>query len=245
MRPYTWKLKWLPKSEGRLWLNAIYARAGRAEPMIGWGSELAKFRADFDLPNFSLEQMRVQTLALEAVQRGTGSAQVSAGHRSIGTTGAYIDQLLLQRLNSSVNLEFQLRIEAEIIDGDNESRQWPSLLFPVGDGSSCTDPTNPPFDEYLKKGACDGARCHSGNGCSSNKVKIDIHRVEEAVRTSFYYDSNWNRLHDQNVDAFVDRHLPNMIFNFALLEVLKRGPYGHLVRTAVGRIEELGVANEN
>ena len=241
---YMKELKWLPEAEGRLWLNGKCARSGKAKSMTGWGNELAKFRADFGLPDFSLEQMRVQTLALEAVQHGTGSAQLSAGHQSIGTTGVYIDQLLLQRLNSSVNLEFQLRIEAEIIDSDVHPQKRPLLLFPVGDGSSCEDPSNPPFDEYLKKGACDASRCHSGGGCPNNKIKIDRLRVDEAVRTSLYYGSNWNRLHEQNTDTFVDRHLPNMMFNFALLEVLKRGRYGHLVRAAARQIDELGVANE-
>lgn len=238
------QMKWLPEEENRFWLSAKSARAGKIEPLIGWGSELIKFCADFGLPKFSFEQMRVQTLALEAVQRGASSAQGSAGHQSISTTGIYIDQLLLSRLNSAVNYEFQLRIESEVVYVKDEAQRGPILMFPVGDGSSCSNPSSPPFDEYLKQGACDGNRCHSDGGCENNKIRMDDLRVEEAVRTSMYYGANWKRLHENNADAFVDRHLPNMIFNFALIEVLKRGPYGHLVKSVMRQIGESGVENE-
>lgn len=239
------QMKWLSEEENRFWLSAKSARAGKKiEPLIGWGSELINFCADFGLPKFSFEQMRVQTLALEAVQRGASSAQGSAGHQSISTTGIYIDQLLLNRLNSAVNYEFQLRIESEVVYVNDETQRGPILMFPVGDGSSCSNPSSPPFDEYLKQGACDGNRCHSDGGCENNTIRIDDLRVEEAVRTSLYYGANWKRLHENNVDAFVDRHLPNMIFNIALIEVLKRGPYGHLVKSVMGRIGESGVVDE-
>lgn len=235
------QMKWIPEEENRLWLSAVSARKGTIEPLVGWGSQLGKFCTEFGLPSFSLEQMRVQTLALEAVQRGTSSAQRSAGHQNISTTGIYIDQLLLHRLNSSVNLEFQLRLEAEVVYLEVGMHQTSPLMFPVGDGSSCSNPTSPPFDEYLKQGACDGKRCHSGEGCKNNKIQIDVHRVEEAIRTSRYYGANWKRLHESNPDAFVDRHLPNMAFNSALIEVLKRGPYGHVVKTVMHQIDEPGV----
>lgn len=75
---YMKQMKWIPETENRLWLSAKSARAGTIEPLIGWGSALTKFRAEFRLPSFSLEQMRVQTLALDSVQRGLNSAQRSA-----------------------------------------------------------------------------------------------------------------------------------------------------------------------
>jgi hypothetical protein len=235
------RLRWVPPDEERLWLYPYAARSGRLRQVIGWGSALSFFCREHRLPRFSFEQMRVQTLTAESVQDGgLRSALEAAGHKSLRTLSTYIDQLLARRLNSSINLEFQRRVEAEIVYSMEPDSSLPyarSMLYPIGDGASCADPRNPPFSEYLEQGVCDGRRCHAGSGCPNVRLVINAERAEEVVRLSTYYRRNWARLIDQNRDTFLKQHLPNLTFNMALLGVLERGPHAHLVRDLHQKIE--------
>jgi len=104
------------------------------------------------------------------------------------------------------------------------------MLYPVGDGTACSDPAAPPFDDYLVGGICDAKRCHAGDGCPNNKVHVDRDAVEAALRLNIYYRSNWARLCASNPEAFAAYHLPSILFNGALIAVLEGGLYSSTVR---------------
>ena len=220
---------WVAQDENRLWLNAPLNNNSPLRPFVGWGTDLKTFIRKAGLPDFSLEQIRTTALSLESL--GSGGAEAArrrAGHRSLSTTSIYIDQLLLQRFNTSVNFEFTRRIEREILDGT--SSPYAPMLFPIGDGTSCSDPTAPPFDDYLFRGLCDAKRCHAGNGCPNNKLRVDSDAIEAALRLQIYYRSNWARLCASNPEAFTAYHLPSILFNGALIAVLEQGLYSSSVR---------------
>jgi len=114
------KMGWVAQDEKRLWLNASQNKNWPVRPFVGWGSDLKAFIREVGLPDFSLEQLRTTSLSAESLSAGGAeAARRKAGHRSLGPTSIYIDQILLQRFNSSVNFEFQRRIEREIVDGSS------------------------------------------------------------------------------------------------------------------------------
>lgn len=219
------KMHLVDETEQRLWMNLT------GKPFVGWGSMLRPFQRKWGLPRFSLEQIRTQVAAAQSVQvGGLAVAKESAGHASLSTTSSYINKLLTHRLNSSANLEFQRRLEADVrtVADGGEAK----YLYPIGDGSSCANPMEPPFESDLEGGACKAERCHVGNGCSNRRIVLDDDRVEEAVRTARYYRESWVRLYERNPSAFEKFHVPSMNFNFALLGMLRQGSYAHVVRAA-------------
>jgi hypothetical protein len=230
-------------SEKRLWLNANRARFKRPEGFHGWGDALKKLQTKHDLPLFSFEQLRVQVLAAAATARGgLEAARHMAGHASISTTAHYLDQLILHRLNSSINLEFQARLErsAEIRMSDDWTpgmRSSEDLLYAIGDGSSCQNPYEPPDATQLQGGICSAKRCHAEGGCANRRLVIDADRIEEALRTSRFYEENWKRLLLENEGSFNQVHLPSFLFNIALLGVVERSPYRHVVRKIRERVD--------
>jgi hypothetical protein len=231
---------WVDQDERRLWLNDAEARHGRAETFVGWDGALRDFQTRYKLPIFSLEQMRVQTLALTGERGGINAQKQRAGHDSLNTTHGYIQQLLLRRRNSAINLEFQRRVEEQVIYQDSSAPTTGNshLLMPIGDGTSCANPHDPPEDKYLNEGVCTAKHCHQGDGCTNRRIVIDELRVEEALRFETYYRANWGRLLDENRAAFDAYHLPTMVFNACLVEVLEKGPYAHVVRDVRRQLDE-------
>lgn len=232
------KMMLIDNYEQRLWLNPS------GKPYVGWGTMLRLFREKWGLPKFSFEQIRLQSLAAQSVQvGGLALTKGSAGHVSLTTTSLYLDKLLLRRLNSSANLEFQRRLEADVrtVISGGEAR----YLYPIGDGASCVNPYEPPFESDTGGGACKGERCHVGDGCPNRRIVINGNRVEEIVRTAAYYRENWVRLYERNPEAFDAFHVPSMNFNFALLGMLRRGSYAHLIRAAeLAFVKPQGSLNE-
>jgi hypothetical protein len=229
--------KWglVAPSEKRLWLNATSMRTTaerRPVPYVGWGSALKPFQAKWKLPKFSFEQVRVQASVLIGIAGGIEAMRRQQHHGSINSTARYFDQPLTRRINAASNLEFQRRVEQQFIKVVDIHRRpdGSSMLLPIGDGTSCIDPGRPPFDDYLDGDMCAGTHCHSNQGCPNNRFIVDRERIEEAARTERYYQANWARLLDENESAFAEYHLPSMAFNKCLLEVLVRGPFGHVVR---------------
>ena len=222
------RLGWVSQDETQLWISDSH-KAHRQ--LLGWQDALSSFQRKHGLPHFSLEQVRTQVLCLRGQTDGVEEMRRMAHHKSISTTGGYASQLMLFRKNEAINLEFQRRLEREVTftfeDGVDSNTK---LLWPIGDGTSCTDPTNPPFDDYITSGLCCAKNCHQGEGCSNRRVVIDRSRLEEALRTEHYYKSNWIRLLGQNRDAFDSHHLPSMIFNRALIGFVESGRYAYVVR---------------
>jgi hypothetical protein len=237
------RLGLVPQSESRLWLSDQSVRARRPTPVVSWGSALKRFCVAHGLPRFSLEQLRVQALTSISVRAGgLSAARNAASHASLRTTSLYIDQLIAHRLSAAVNLEFQRRLESEIIASSENSIGSSALFRPIGDGAQCADPATPPFEDYLEKGICSAKNCHTGSGCPNRRLVVNADSVEEVLRMSSYYRRNWSRLYDETRDAFIAYHLPAMTFHFAYLGVLERGPYAHLVNEARARLE---AENEN
>lgn len=236
------RLGLVKSSEQRLWLNVAQRdRDGMIRPYVAWGTFLKRFISHYNLPRFSLEQVRVQSLTALSVRKGgLAVAKEASGHASIRTTGIYIDQLIAKRLNSSINLEFQQRLEREINEvAANPKARRTGLLRPVGDGAYCADPLHPPFEDYLQEGLCDAKSCHSNDGCINRRLIVNDQAIEAAVRTSVYYQRNWARLMDENRDRFLSYHLPSMLFNFAYVAVLDKGPHGPKLRTIQKRIADV------
>lgn len=228
------QLGWISSSEGRLWLNGRYARGGRLQQYVGWAKTLKTFIQKYGLPNFSAEQLRVEVLGLRGVEKGgLEAARHTAGHARLSTTASYLDQILLQRTNSAYSLEFERRLEGSVrfrMGTDKEFDVSKDLLYPIGDGTSCSDPRNPPDPAFLDRAICPGKECHRGAGCANRRLVFDEDRIEEVFRTKCFYEENWRDLQSGNRDQFVALHLPAMLVNLALVQILEKSAYRHIVK---------------
>jgi hypothetical protein len=221
----------IDKEENSIWISSRFLKGVPPHPVAGWAGELREFTKAYKLPSFTLEQVRVQCLALVATtRRSLAGATQSAGHVSGSTTLRYIDKTMLRRLNSSNLLEFERRLESTIHYemGRNASGRRLTHLS-MGDGTQCADPLRPPNAAWLSAGVCAGEMCHQGEGCPHRRIVIDRARLEEVIRTKNYYVSNWTRLADENFVRFERVHFPQMLFSLALYGVVRKGPYRHLV----------------
>lgn len=220
---------WADVNEQCLWLSSeSNFEFSRGQPISCLPKSLKTIRERYDLPYFSFEMLRTQKLTVVSVEEGPIAAAELAGHSTFATIGNYIDHLITRRINSSINLEFQRRWEEEVA-ARIAMKPVSMPLMPIGDGSSCLDPSTPADEAWLSGGVCDGAHCHEDGGCPNRKLVIDRERVEEAVLTRQYYDSNWNRLYAENPHAFAEIHIPRLEFNMYLVEYIKKGPYRHLI----------------
>lgn len=221
----------IDKDNPNLWFSAWFLKGGPPQPVVSWGGELREFTKAYKLPPFTLEQVRVQCLALTATtQRGLGGATQVAGHVSGTTTLRYIDKALLHRLDSSNLLEFERRLENTIHYEMGKSPNGRRLaVLSLGNGAQCINPQSPPNSSWLDAGICAGEMCHQGDGCPNRMIVINRARLEEVVRSKNYYVSNWRRLADENTTRFERVHAPQMLFSLALYGIVKRGPYRHLV----------------
>jgi hypothetical protein len=238
------RLSWLKKlrlvsvEEIRYWINHGPLLKGHKPPTeyVSFAADLTKFQKRYGLPSFSINQIRKQVLAKISVETGgLDAARRKAGHGSIRITGGYLDQLLLQRMNSSINLEYQKKLEASIVyeveltSAGREREQGKSLFFPIGDGATCANPADPPELSYLSAGICTAKNCHVDGGCRNRELRVTNSRIEEAIRTEIYYVDNWERLLSENPDRFYEYALPAMLFSIAFLGALRQGPYAHVV----------------
>jgi hypothetical protein len=220
---------WATPEEAQLWLSPRSNHdSSRGLQVSNLSKGLQTLRAKYHLPRFTFEQLRVQKLTVVSLERGPIAAAETAGHSTFGTIGGYIDHLLTRGVNSSGNLEFQRRWEKEVLA--RVLRKKPDHpLVPIGDGTSCVAPAEPPDEAWLRAGTCDGSRCHVGEGCPNRVLVIDPARIQEVVLTKKYYDTNWQRLHASNVQAFSAIHMPRLEFNTYLYAYLKKGPYRHML----------------
>lgn len=237
-------LGWVSSNEKRLWLNSRWARSGRSHPFVGWGALLSMFCKRHGLVQFSSEQLRVEVLASHGiVGGGLEAARHVAGHASINTTAIYLDQLLLQRLNSSYALEFERRLEKSVryrMGQEQELNSESDLLYAIGDGTSCSDPFNPPEAAFIEHGVCSGAGCHQGEGCAHRRILIDRTRMEEAFRTKRFYEECWRDLLSANRECFLKIHIPAMLVNTALIGIIENGAYRHIAKVVRKEICEGG-----
>lgn len=234
------QLGWISNSEGRLWLNGRYARVGRLQQYVGWGQTLKMFIQKYGLPNFSAEQLRVEVLGSRGAEKGgLEAARHMAGHVRLSTTASYLDQILLQRANSAYSLEFERRLESSVrfrMGTEKEFDASKDLLYPIGDGTSCSDPRNPPDPAFLDRALCTGKECHREDGCANRRLVFDEDRIQEVFRTKYFYEENWRDLQNRNRDQFVAHHLPAMLVNMALVQILEKSAYRHVVKQIQGDV---------
>ncbi|MHB9840920.1 hypothetical protein Q8F57_039565 [Paraburkholderia terrae] len=203
-----------------------------------------------DVPWFSDEQIRTHMLTLDQFKSSSGlePVQQEAGHSSGNTTVHYISQIATILHKKAINFEFQRRLDATVKFALSKEREYfidkfdkkhvdLKILFPVGDGTGCTNPFEPPVPQWLSSGACDGKNCHTKDGCSNNRIVIGKSRAREIWALSNYYAKNWKRLLNENAEAFSAWHGPAMLFNIALKIYIKSSSYWHLISPIVSDLE--------
>jgi hypothetical protein len=236
------KYGFVPPGSKSLWLGSRYSKDG---PRLFIASNaLHSFQKRHRLPQFSFDQIRPEVIAASVVNGEIENGRRIAGHVGISTTGHYLDQLLLNRLNSAINLEFQKRLERSVrwnIREESSQEVSPALLdlAPIGDGASCRDPQHPPVAAWFDNTGCKAQDCHRGNGCPNREILIDADRIREIALTTRYYRKSWKELAEENWERFEKQHLPALIFNTTLKSIVRRGPYGFLFRTIEGEINAL------
>lgn len=226
--------------ETQLWINPSNVKSiyGRSATFVSFPSELKSFQAKYRLPSFSPDQVRAQVLAIRSdLGSVPEQARQAAGHLVLDTTAGYLQQEILKSLNSSINLQFQKTIEKStlyegVLSGREAERDFEaSLLYPIGDGSSCRDPKDPPNVSYLKDGICNGQNCHTANGCDNRRIVLNRTRVLENWKQIQFYKRNWKDLLAGYPDRFKRVHLPAMTFAMALGEVIATGPLSGYQKT--------------
>ncbi|WP_156391604.1 MULTISPECIES: hypothetical protein [unclassified Roseateles] len=226
--------KLVRKDDDRLWINPgrHVDPARELRQYVGIRAELKRFQEKYHLPNFSHDQVRTQFIGLSSVRDvDLGFTQDVADHQSLDTTARYLQQELLASLNQAINFEFQRRLEASV-DYEGKLKASPgrrdfkqSILYPIGDGSSCVDPGRPPEPAYLVAGFCKGDHCHVGeSGCPNRRIVLNERRVTENVHQLHFYRAHWRALMDAYPENFRKYHLPAMIFAVMLDAVISAGP---------------------
>ncbi|WP_082221624.1 hypothetical protein, partial [Herbaspirillum chlorophenolicum] len=204
------KLGFLPKNSQLLWCTWSTYYGPIEFQYVGFQDGLKKFQKAYSLPSFSLDQVRPQVMAYESLKgKNPDHVRQLASHKKLSTTGHYLDQILMRSLNSAINLEFQRRMENTVIFrlAEKDSAFEPlvrmkhvdlRLLTPLGDGSSCRNPAEPPDEEFMIGNMCDGNRCHVGEGCENRMVVIDMENLAALIRKRRFYRMNWRRLEAKN-----------------------------------------------
>ncbi|GAB7534289.1 hypothetical protein BGC_04940 [Burkholderia sp. 3C] len=200
---------------------------------------------------FGDSQVRTHMLVLDRISsdRTIRAIRDGAGHKSESTTGAYFMNATANYQSSSMNLEFQRRIDATIKFAISEEQIFfadkfdpnlvdDNLLFPIGDGTGCEAPFDPPEPRWLTNGICDAKNCHAGEGCKRNKLIIGKKRVEEVWLTSWYYAKRWRSLLSENEEAFHKWHAPAMLFNISLKAYIRSSSYWSVIEPIVRSLNE-------
>jgi hypothetical protein len=221
--------------EQRLWFTWTSAKRSVMEHQFtSMARPLAVFTNRYNLPRFSFDQIRTHMLVRAGVKtKSLEHVRQRAGHVSISTTGHYFEQVLMFKLGKAINLEYQRRIENTVkwdMEASGRKFEIPAMqqyldrtiLVPIGDGTACANPENPPDQAWLHEGTCDAKRCHVGNGCSRNRIVLNRARLEELFRMEMYFRAHWKRLQERNPDAFEAYHGPTMLFNLILVDYVKK-----------------------
>ncbi|MAF02013.1 MULTISPECIES: hypothetical protein [Herbaspirillum] len=223
--------KFLNEDETRIWFGWTQGNKVHDQLMMGHQRWLVEFCGRYQLPRFSYEQVRTQVLT--STYASTGSHELTrhiGGHATLYATAHYIEQLLLARTNSAINLEFARRVEHTIIyNFEQAASLHKSDGEPIGDGATCSDPNSPPDPSFLDGEQCDARSCHVGAGCKNRKIIIDLDRLRELVRKRIYFRENWQRLHSENPHSFEKYIFPNFIFVERLCFLIENGPYKRLI----------------
>ncbi|WP_143521045.1 hypothetical protein [Pseudomonas rhodesiae] len=226
-------LDFIPATEQRVWFSWASSKETYTERSVMIQMTPEAFIERHGLFKFTLEQIREQVCNLEHyTTRSTEHTRRKLGHTSIRTTGHYLDQLFSRNINSSINLEFQKRLEKKIIFNMGKVKIADTIeLTPIGDGALCSDPINHPFKSTQSdENICNAHNCHIGDGCPNRVIEIDEFRITEVIRTRNYYYHHWKQLYSENLDNFSMRIAPRIIFNEALYSFINSSAYGYILR---------------
>lgn len=238
------KLGFIKESDKRLW----FSWTNNSQPYVHQTTALhhisIKFIARHNLSHFSAEQIRTQVMNIRQYQtRDIEDTRRAAGHKSINTTAGYLDQVFSYNINSSINLDFQQKLENKVIFNMGKEKRLDEnshfKLIPIGDGASCINPQQPPDiqnpeDNFI----CSAQKCHQGDGCENRLIIITQDRLIEIARQNHYYSSNWKRLHAQNPENFKLIIAPAMLFNTLLHDFIITTAYGHILKKMARALED-------
>ncbi len=232
--------------ENRIWFCWNNKNTVMTEPFTNPDQAKRILLTQLKMQWFSNDQIRTHMLTLDKFRSGREFETIrqDAGHQSLNTTAHYFDQLSTQLHSSAINLEYKRRLDATIKFAISDDREFfakkfdprfvdKNLLFPIGDGTSCSSPYSPPDPGWLFDGVCDAKRCHAGDGCPNNRIIVGKARVREIWATSEYYANNWHRLLVANEQAFMAWHGPAMIFNLALKSYIRSSTFWPMIRPLV------------
>lgn len=223
------RLGYIAPTEQRLWFTWSGGPTPYTEQTVVIQMATASFASRHKIFKFSYEQIRTQVGNIASCSlKSINEAQILYGHKSIATTGHYLDQILNHKLLSSMNLEFQRRLEKKILFNMNQSLS--KSLTPIGDGALCSNPIDHPFKEIQGEGDCWAEYCHNGGGCINRVILINKDRIAELIRTRNFFYSNWKDLHAENQENFKIRIIPRIVFNSALYDFIKASAYGHILK---------------
>lgn len=242
------KLGFLEKTDQRLWFAWSSKWEKLSHQYLGQQDVLSDFQQRYGLPSFSLEQIRPQRFAYDSLRTGNPElVRNIAGHQSLAQTGHYLEQIILNRLNQAINLDFQRRLESTVKFrmssedprlGDRLDPRFVDerILIPIGDGASCANPWKPPDEAFLEGNLCKANHCHAGDGCPNLRIKINSSRMQELVRKRQYYLKNWSRLEANNPKAFEVMHGPAILFTLGLYDYIATGRHGHTLKEIEGEV---------
>ncbi|WCM20187.1 hypothetical protein NDK50_01530 [Paraburkholderia bryophila] len=246
------RFRHIDEHEDRLWFAWSHTGDEKlSDPISNFQAAKRLLLKRLGMDWFSDDQVRTHMLVLDRIKGGSSvqSLRDGVGHKTETTTSIYFMNIASMRHSSSINLEFQRRIDSTIKFELSNERSFfadkfdpmyvdKDLLFPIGDGTSCTSPFDPPDPTWLVNDMCDAKNCHVGEGCVRNKILLGKRRVVEVWATTAYYEKSWKRLLAENEDAFQKWHGPAMLFNLALKKYIRDSSYWPLVEPIVRNCEE-------
>jgi len=227
-----------------LWAVVRAKPSNQAAHTFHPAARLSDLQERHGLPAYSLDQIRTQFLfILTFAKGGIRAAQALAGHEWISTTGGYVENIIQDRISSSMNLAFTKELESEVVyvhktKTKNLHSLNLKLLQPIGDGTSCANPNRPPPGRSRQSDSCDGQRCHVDGGCPNRRIVIDGARIEELVRTRVHYQSSWQLAWQSNPDRFAKQQLPAILVNEALYQVVSAGPFAARVHRVMALVKQ-------
>lgn len=243
--------KIVPMDEKRIWFGWQDTTAQEVKNHVSQTC-ISLFCERHQIPWFVPSELRPLNAASTYLQdQDLHAVQMLLGHSMLDTSESYLNQTLFFHLNEAKALQYQRVIEATIVfatKGDSalismkidENMVDSELLFPTGDGGTCSNPFDPPAGFLNGNKTCDGQRCHLNAGCRNYRLIIDARMLELAIRTRELYRSRWLDMLDKNEANFRKIHIPRIVFIHVLLKVVaEKKP--SLLRSAIAAIDKEGV----
>lgn len=153
------------------------------------------------------------------------SVGAKLGHKSLATTALYVRTAIQRLLNQANMRRFMKKIAATMLWRTNRNGELSrhridprhidqNLLFPASDTSDGPSVV----DQWLEAD-------------SSVQLRIGLDELEMCAWQFHLYQKNMNLLASQNADAFIQKHLPRILFCYSLRKVLLASQHAGLYRS--------------